>query len=149
MEVFWMSPTLGVEAIMGLVSIHLHLRKLFGRFLLWQSFLPLNHIIHSILSSNGLQEHKCHFASIDHLMAKQRMKLKLPLIDADDKRNKFFPSFFFYWWVQTWKVYHWYFFRPLFFSSLHFKYQKAYEKLGRNHYQGLAWSLLIYCCSKC
>ena len=96
MEVFWISPTLRVEAIMGLVSIHLHLRKLFGRFLLWQSFLPLNHIIHSILSSNGLQEHKCHFASIDHLMAKQRMKLKLPLIDADDKCNKFFPSFSFF-----------------------------------------------------
>ena len=33
---------------------------------------------------------------INHLMAKQRMKLKLPFIDADNKHNKFFPSFFFF-----------------------------------------------------
>jgi len=29
-------------------------------------------------------------------MTKQKMKLKLPLIDADDKHNKFFPSFSFF-----------------------------------------------------
>jgi len=90
---FPMSPTLEIKAIVGLLSIHLHLRKLFGRFLLQQSSLPSNHIIHSILSSNELQEHKSHIVSIDHLMAKQRMKLKLPLIDVDDKCNEFFPSF--------------------------------------------------------
>jgi len=91
-----MSPTLGVEAITGLLSIYLHLRKLFGRFLLQQSSFPLNHIIHSILSSNGSQEHKSHITFIDHLIAKQRMKLKSPLIDVDDKCNEFFPSFSFF-----------------------------------------------------
>ena len=91
-----MSPTLGVEAIAGLLPIHLYLRKLFGRFLLRQSSFPSNHIIYSILSSDGSQEHKSHIASIDHLMAKQRMKLKLPLIDADDKCNEIFLSFSFF-----------------------------------------------------
>ena len=87
-----MSPTLGVEVIVGLLPIHLYLKKLFGRFLLWLFFLLSNHIIHSILSSNGLQEHKSHITSIDHLMAKQRIKLKSPLIDADDKHNEIFLS---------------------------------------------------------
>jgi len=67
-----MSPILGIEAIARLVSIYLHLKKLYGRFLLWKSSLPSNHIIHSILSLDGTQEHKSHNASINHLMAKQR-----------------------------------------------------------------------------
>ena len=48
---FHTSPTLRVETITSLVPIHLHLKKLYGRFLLQQSFLPSNHIIHSILSA--------------------------------------------------------------------------------------------------
>ena len=31
-----------------------------------------------------------------HLTAKQRLRLKSPLIDVDDKRNEFFPSFSFF-----------------------------------------------------
>ena len=95
-EAFWTSPTIRVKAIVGLLPIRLHLKKLFRRFLLWLSSLPSNHIIHSILSSNGLQEHKSHIASIDHLMAKQRMKLKSSLIDVDDKCNEIFLSFSFF-----------------------------------------------------
>ena len=34
--------------------------------------------------------------SIDHLTAKQRIQLKLPLIDISDKHNKCFPSFCFF-----------------------------------------------------
>jgi len=43
-----------------------------------------------------LQEHKSHITFIDHLTAKQRLKLKSPLIDADNKHNEFFLSFFFF-----------------------------------------------------
>ena len=50
---FQMYPTLGIEAISGFISIHLHLKKLYGRFLLWESSLPSNHIINNILSSSG------------------------------------------------------------------------------------------------
>ena len=89
-------PILGTEAIARLVSIHLHLKKLYGRFLLQQTSLLSNYITHSILSSYRLQEQNCHNASIDHLMAKQRIQLKLPLINVDNKCNKFFPSFSFF-----------------------------------------------------
>jgi len=34
--------------------------------------------------------------SINHLTAKQRSQLKSPIIDVDDKHNKFFPSFSFF-----------------------------------------------------
>jgi len=51
---FWTSPTLGIEAILGLVLIHLHLKKLYRKFLLYKLSLPSNHIISNILSSNRL-----------------------------------------------------------------------------------------------
>jgi len=93
---FHTSPTLGVETITSLVPIHLYLKKLYRRFLLQQSSLPSNHIIHSILSFDGSQEQKCHNVSIDCLIAKQRIWLKLPLIDVNKKHNEFFPSFCFF-----------------------------------------------------
>ena len=64
---------------MGLIPIHLHLRKLYGRFLLRGSSLPLNHIPHNIF--------------IDNLTFKQRLHLKSPLIDMDNRYNKLLPSF--------------------------------------------------------
>ena len=91
-----MSPSLGIEAIAGLVPIYLHLKKLYRRFLLWQSSLPFNHMIHSILSSDGLQEYKSYNTSINHLIAKQRSWLKSPIINVDDKYNEFFPFFSFF-----------------------------------------------------
>ena len=93
---FWTSPTLGVEAISELVPIHLYLRKLYRRFLLWQSFFPPNHIINSILSSSRSQEQNCHNTSIDYLTTKQRLHLKFLFINVGDKCNEFFPSFFFF-----------------------------------------------------
>ena len=53
-------------------------------------------MIHSILSSDGLQEYKSHNTSINHLMAKQRSWLKSPIINVDDKYNEFFPFFSFF-----------------------------------------------------
>ena len=94
-EAFQTSPTLGVKTIAGLIPIHLHLKKLYGRFLLQQSSLPSNHIIHSILSLDRIQEHKSHNVFINHLMAKQRSQLKSSIIDVDDKYNQCFPSFSF------------------------------------------------------
>jgi len=93
---FQTSPILSVEAIAGLVPIHLHLKKLYGRFLLQQSSLLSNHIIYSILSLKEIQEHKSHNVSIDHLTAKQRSQLKSSIIDVDDKSNQCFPSFSFF-----------------------------------------------------
>ena len=93
---FQTAPSLGVEAITDLVPIHLYIKKLYRRFLLCQSSLPSNHIIHSILSSNGLHEHSSHNTSIDYLIAKQKSRLKSSLINVHNKRNEFFPSFSFF-----------------------------------------------------
>ena len=91
--VFQTSPTLEIETISRLVPIHLHLKKLYRRFLLWESSLLSNHIINNILSSNRSQEQNCHNTSINHLMTKQRLCLKSPLIDVDNKHNEFSPTF--------------------------------------------------------
>ena len=58
--------------------------------------LPSNHIISNILSSNKMQERSCHISSIDYLTAKQRIWLKSPLINVDNKYNEFFPFFSFF-----------------------------------------------------
>jgi len=52
-DAFRTSPTMGIEAISDLVSIHFHLKKLYDRFLLKGSSLLSNYIITSILSTNG------------------------------------------------------------------------------------------------
>ena len=90
---FQTSPTTGIEAISSLIPIHLHLKKLYKRFLLRGSLLSPNHIISSILSSDGLHEHNSHNISIDNITPKQRLHLKSTLIDVDNSRNKLFPSF--------------------------------------------------------
>jgi len=92
---FWMFPTLEIEAISRLIPIHLHLKKLYRRFLLWESSLLSNHIINNILSSSGSQEQSCYNASINYLTPKQRLHLKSPLINVDNKHNKFFLHFSF------------------------------------------------------
>jgi len=43
-----------------------------------------------------MQERSCHISSIDYLIAKQRIQLKSPLIDVDNKCNEFFPFFSFF-----------------------------------------------------
>jgi len=46
----------GIEAIAGLMLIHLHLKKLQGRFHLRGFLLPSNYIIKSIIGTSGLNE---------------------------------------------------------------------------------------------
>jgi len=91
--IFQTSSTTGIKAISGLISIHLHLKKLYGRFLLRRLLLSPNHIISSILSSDGLHKHNAHNISIDNLTPKQRLCLKSTLIDVDNSHNELFPSF--------------------------------------------------------
>jgi len=92
-DTFQTSSITGIEAISGLVPIHLYFKKLYGRFLLRGSLLPPNHIINSILSSDGLHKHNPHNISIDNLTPKQRLHLKSTLINIDNSYNKLFPSF--------------------------------------------------------
>jgi len=84
---------MGIEAISGLILIYLHLKKLYDRFLLRGLSLSSNHIITSILSTNGLYKHTPHNIFIDNLTSKQRLHLNFPLIDMDNRHNKLFLSF--------------------------------------------------------
>ena len=65
-----MSPTMRIKTILGLILIHLHLKKLYDKFLLRGSSLPSNYIITSILSTNRSYEHIPHNISIDNLTLK-------------------------------------------------------------------------------
>jgi len=90
---FHTSPTSGIKAISGLISIHFHLKKLYRRFLLRGSSLPSNHIISSIISFDGLHNYNFHSISIDHLTPKQRLCLKSTLIDMNNRYNEVFHLF--------------------------------------------------------
>ena len=61
---------MGIEAILGLIPIYLHLKKLYDRFLLRDSLFLSNHTITSILSNNGSYEYMPHNISIDNLISK-------------------------------------------------------------------------------
>ena len=95
-DTFYTSPITEIKATSSLIPIHLHLKKLYERFLLRESSLSPNHIINSILSSDGLHKHNSYNISINNLIFKQRLCLKSVLIDVNNRYNKLFPSFSFF-----------------------------------------------------
>ena len=88
---FRTSPTAGVEAISGLMPIHLQLKKLYERFHLRGFSLPSNHIFKLIIDTEKSSDHQC--ISLNNLMAKQKSRLHSPLIDMDERCNEFLPTF--------------------------------------------------------
>ena len=79
---FRTSPNVGVEAIAGVIPIHLHLRKLSQRSCTRMNSLHTNHGLHSI---SGLHPHiaqKPH--SIALLSTAQKKKVGGPLLEAAD-----------------------------------------------------------------
>jgi len=91
---FQTSPTMGIEAILGLIPIYLQLKKLYGRFHLRNFSLLSNHIIKSIINTEGTNNYitHCHL-SLNKLIPKQWSYLHSLLIDMKDKYNKFLPTF--------------------------------------------------------
>ena len=90
---FCTSPTMGVEAITGLILINLYLKKLYQRFHLQEFSLPPNHIIKSVLTSVNSNKHDPRRLSLESLTAKQKLKLWSPLIDMDNSCNEYIPLF--------------------------------------------------------
>ena len=90
---FHMLPIAGIKAISGLFPIHLHLKKLYNRFLLRGFSLPSNHIIKSIINSDGPHNQAKHCLSINSLTPKQVLCLRSSLIDIDNRYNEFLLSF--------------------------------------------------------
>ena len=91
--IFCTSPSFGVEAIVGLISIHLHLCKLSSRAQLRACLLPYNHILCSLLESRSVSIHNSHCLFLDLLSCHQREIIKGSIIDMDNKFNKVYPSF--------------------------------------------------------
>ena len=72
--VFCTSPTGGIEALVGLIPIHLHLKKLVKQFYLRAATLPFQHILMSLLSawnSKGTCPHSQSLALLTNLRLTQ------------------------------------------------------------------------------
>ena len=78
---------------MGLILIHLYLQKLSGRLQLRAQSLPLNHIINSLLESGYSLSNNYHHLLLEKLTPKQQLKVKGPIIDANNRLNDIFNSF--------------------------------------------------------
>ena len=86
-------PMDGIEAIAGLIPIHLHLKKLYDRSLLRGFSLPPNHIMKLFITHDNSQSLLYHWILSTKLTSKQSLHLKSPLIDMNNRCNEFFPSF--------------------------------------------------------
>ena len=90
---FKTSPSFGIEAIVGLIPIKLHLQKLSGRSQLRVHSLLPSHLIWSLITSFHNLSTSHHSASLDSLTGCQWSLIKSHLVDMDNRFNKIFPSF--------------------------------------------------------
>jgi len=89
-------PILGIEAIVGLIPINLHLQKLGGRSQLRMYSLSPNHIIHSLIeliSSSSFPLIPQHSFSLGSFTKCQCELIKGYVVDIDNRFNEVFPSF--------------------------------------------------------
>ena len=91
--VFKTSPTEGIEAIMGLLPIKLHLQKLLGRSQLLAMSLPTNHIIRTLIDSSFSSPYNWHSFFLDYFTEQQRVNIKGHLVDSNNRSHRLFPSF--------------------------------------------------------
>jgi len=95
-----MSPSYDIKAIVGLISIHLHLQKLSGRSQLRAHSFPANHILRSLMSNNSVipnstshLHHHLHSILLNSLTKQQCGLIKGYIVDMDNRFNEVFPSF--------------------------------------------------------
>ena len=93
LSIFKTSPTLGIEAIVELIPIKLHLQKLGGRSQLRVHSLLPNHLIQSLIDSSNSGSFFQHPNSLDSLTSHQRSLIKSHIVDMDNRINEIFPSF--------------------------------------------------------
>jgi len=90
---FKMSPLYGIEAIAGLISIHLHLQKLSKRSQLRVHTLSDNHIIRSLMDNKPYSPSPPHALSLGLLTKRQHGFLKSHMVDIDNRFNEVFLVF--------------------------------------------------------
>ena len=93
LDVFHISPSVGIEAITSLMPIYLYLWKLIRRFYLRAHSLPVNHIIKSILEVRPLDNIKSYLFSLNKLTLRQHTIIKSSIIDMDNRFNEIVPFF--------------------------------------------------------
>jgi len=90
---FKMSPSEGIEAIVGIIPIKFYLQKLAKRSLIHPFKLPENHIVRNLMDDSPC----CNITSNPHtirsLTNQQRNIMKGHIIDANVKSYGIFPSF--------------------------------------------------------
>ena len=79
---FCTSPTSGIEALAGLIPIHLHLKKLVKQSCLRAATLPFQHALMSLLSAKHSKGTPPHPQSLALLNDTQYAHLKGPLLDT-------------------------------------------------------------------
>jgi len=82
LDTFCSSPTGGIEALAGLIPIHLHLKKLVKRFCLRTATLSSQHVLMSLLSAKHSKGAPPHLQSLVLLNDTQCACLKDPLLDT-------------------------------------------------------------------
>ena len=90
---FQTSPTSGIETIVGLISIHLHLQKISSRHQLRTASLPSNHAINLLLESRHSKKSLPHCLSLEKMTTKQWLKIKSSILDTNNCLNGILPSF--------------------------------------------------------
>ena len=90
---FRTSPTEGLEAIVGLIPIKLHLHKLASRSQLHSATLPKNHLIKTLIEDVPNTYTKPSPYSINMLTDRQKNSVKGHLIDSYNKLHRIFPFF--------------------------------------------------------
>jgi len=84
---FWTSSSNGIEAIVGLIPITLHICKLNGRHHLKYGSILSTHAINSLLDSQHVKNHSPHKTATSKLTDKQQFNLKSPIKDVNKCLN--------------------------------------------------------------
>jgi len=90
---FKTSPSKGIEAIAGIISIKFHLQKLTRRSQIWSLVLLTNYLIRSLMNDLSSLSNKSIPHSINILTNQQRNITKGHLIDLNNKMYGLFSSF--------------------------------------------------------
>jgi len=91
--IFCILPFLGIEAIAGLIPIHLYLQKLSRYQQLRTHSLLKNHIIKFLLENRHNELGRNYCLLLENLTSIQQLKVKGPIADSNNRLNKIFPSF--------------------------------------------------------
>ena len=93
LDAFCNSPSASIKAIVGLISIHLYLQKLNGRFHFRAHTLLMNHIIKLLLEIRSMNDKDTHQLLLERLTPRQQANIRGPVINMGNRFNKIFPSF--------------------------------------------------------